>query len=206
MGVPYFSRSVREVGRFIRHISASFFTPRIYPVPNRLKRFYGSGDLHFITSSCYRRQPLLGTPERRDLFLTVLEQVRLRYEFVVLGYVVMPEHFHLLVSESQKGTPSTVVQALKLGFARRVLVRAAQEGVKNLPSHIWQKRFYDFNVWTEHKRIEKLSYIHGNPVKRGLVEEPEHWRWSSSRAYVYGEMGSVRVNEWQVLRMKVRVM
>jgi REP element-mobilizing transposase RayT len=73
----------------------------------KLKRYYGAGDLHFITCSCYRRQPWLGTPRRRDLFLTVLEQVRKRYQFVVLGYVVMPEHIHLLISEPQEKTPST---------------------------------------------------------------------------------------------------
>ena len=60
-----------------------------------LKRYYGAGDLHFITCSCYRRQPWLSTPRRRDLFLTVLEQVRRRYHFVVAGYVVMPEPIHL---------------------------------------------------------------------------------------------------------------
>ena len=89
----------------------------------KLKRYYGAGEQHFITCSCYRRQPLPGTARRRDLFLTVLEQVR-RYEFVVIGYVVMPEHFHLLISEPQEKTPSTVLQALKLGFARRVLAQA----------------------------------------------------------------------------------
>src|SRR5208337_4205252 len=52
-----------------------------------LRRYYGAGDLHFITCSCYQRQPLLGTPRRRDLFLTVLEQVRRRYQFVVAGYL-----------------------------------------------------------------------------------------------------------------------
>jgi putative transposase len=89
-----------------------------------LKRYYGAGNLHFITCSCYRRQPLLATPRRRNLLLTVLEQVRTRYEFVVAGYVVMPEHVHLLISEPQKKNPSTVMQALKLGFARRVLAQA----------------------------------------------------------------------------------
>jgi putative transposase len=69
---------------------------------NKPERFYGAGDLHFITCSCYRRQPLLGTPRRRDLFRTVLEQVRRRYQFVVVGYVVMPEHIHLLMSEPQE--------------------------------------------------------------------------------------------------------
>ena len=171
-----------------------------------LKRYYGAGDLRFITCSCYRRQPLLGTPRRRDLLLTALEQVRKRYEFVVAGYVVMPEHIHLLISE-----PSTVMQALRISFARRVLAQAKRRrnpSQANLfdhaPQHIWQKRFYDFNVWTENKRIEKLRYMHRNPVRRGLAASPELWRWSSFRAYFLGETGLVRVNEWEVLKMKIR--
>jgi putative transposase len=180
-------------------------------MPWGLKRYYGAGDLHFITCSCYRRQPLLGTGKRRDLFLKVLEQVRQRYQFVVIGYVVMPEHFHLLVSEPQERTPSTVMQALKLGFARRVLAqqrrgrsRAQAELFEHTTRHIWQARFYDFNVWTARKRVEKLRYMHRNPVKRGLVELPELWRWSSYRAYALGERGPVRVNEWPVLKLRIR--
>ena len=180
-------------------------------MPWNLTPYYGNGDLHFITCSCYRRQPLLGSARRRDLFLTVLEQVRQRYQFVVLGYVVMPEHFHLLISEPQERSPSTVMQALKLSFARRVLIQmrrcrnAAQpELFEHAPQHIWQKRFYDFNVWTERKRLEKLRYLHRNPVKRGLVELPEQWKWSSYHAYALGEAGAVKVNEWQVLKMKIR--
>ena len=69
-------------------------------MPRGLRRFSGSGDLHFITCSCYQRQPLLGTARRRDLFVRVLEQTRRRYCFVVLGFVVMPEHIHLLISET----------------------------------------------------------------------------------------------------------
>ena len=56
----------------------------------------------------------------------------------------------------------------------------------------------------QHKRVEKLRYIHRNPVRRGLVESPEQWRWSSYRDYAYGERGLVRVNDWTVLKMKVR--
>ena len=63
-------------------------------MPSNLKRYYGSGDLHFVTTSCYRRQPFLGTAHGRDTFLSVLERMRRRYRFVVLGYVVMPEHVH----------------------------------------------------------------------------------------------------------------
>lgn len=59
----------------------------------------------------------------------------------------------------------------------------------------WQARFYDFNVWTTKKRVEKLRYMHRNPVKRTLVSSPEQWRWSSYRSYLLNENGPVRVNE-----------
>jgi hypothetical protein len=67
-----------------------------------------------------------------------------------------------------------------------------------------QARFYDFNVWTERKRIEKLRYIHRNPVKRGLVAAPEHWRWSSFRWYLCGEVGPVRIIDTDILVVKIR--
>jgi REP element-mobilizing transposase RayT len=114
-------------------------------MPWGLKRYHGEGSLHFITWSCYQRQPFLGTSERRNLFLTVLEKMRQRYRFVWVGYVVMHEHVHLLVSEPQIANPSTVVQAVKLGFARRVL------NLNNVScdarQHVWLSRFYDFNLW-----------------------------------------------------------
>ena len=63
--------------------------------------------------------------------------------------------------------------------------------------HFWQARYYDFNVWTARKRVEKLRYIHRNPVKRGLVEKPEDWRWSSFRNHATGEEGVVEIeSEW----------
>jgi hypothetical protein len=85
-----------------------------------LHRFYGCNDLHFLTFSCYLRRPFLTNATRCDLFLKILDRVRRRYRFVVLGYVVMPEHVHLLVSEPQRETLSTAIQALKLGFVRGV--------------------------------------------------------------------------------------
>jgi putative transposase len=161
-------------------------------VPEDLKRYYGAGDLHFITCSCYRRRALLGTAERRDLFLDVLKQVRRRYEIVVVGYVVMPEHFHLLVTEREDGAPSAVMQILKQTVSRKIR-RSGDEP-------FWERRSYDFNVWTEAKRVEKLRYMHRNPVKRGLVAEPEDWAWSSFRHYRFGEVGRVQVDiGWKVI-------
>lgn len=89
-------------------------------MPDHPERFYGGSDLHFVTFSCYQRKPFLDKPVRRDLFLTTLERVRRSYRLVVLGYVVMPEHVHLLVSEPQRRNLSIAIQALKLGFVRRL--------------------------------------------------------------------------------------
>ncbi|MGZ4867859.1 MAG: REP-associated tyrosine transposase [Candidatus Angelobacter sp.] len=172
-------------------------------MPNRLHRYYGAGYLHFITTSCYQRRALLGGQQDRDLFLQVLERVRRRYRFDVVGYVVVPEHVHLLLSEPERGNPSIVMQALKQGFARSLLRKLRADprqgdldGAAALEKeHIWQHRFYDFVVFTEKKRIEKLRCMHRNPVKRGLVISPEQWRWSSCRFYLLDEAGTVRVNE-----------
>jgi putative transposase len=178
-------------------------------VTNHPRRYYGTDELHFITCSCYRRQAWLASPQRRDLFLTVFEEVRQRYGFVVVGYVVMPDHIHLLISEPEKGDPSRVMQAIKQGFSRRVLktvrkrgVAAQQELLAVGSEHVWQRRFYDFNVWTARKRIEKLRYMHRNPVARGLVQEPEQWAWSSHRSYAFEEVGVVLINQWGKARMK----
>jgi putative transposase len=178
-------------------------------MPWGLKRYYGTGALHFVTCSCYQRVQLLNTPERRDLLLTVIELMRVRYRFAVIGYVVMPEHVHLLISEPQIANPSTAMQAIKLGFVRRlsrVPHFSPQLGeVGTLTSnHFWMKRFYDFNVWSQQKESEKLHYMHQNPVERGLVANPEDWPWSSFRAYAYKEAGLVRINDWSRWEEKIK--
>ncbi|HEY1677748.1 MAG TPA: transposase [Candidatus Sulfotelmatobacter sp.] len=180
-------------------------------MPWGLKRYYGTGALHFITCSCYQRAQLLNTPERRDLLLKVIEQMRVRYRFAVVGYVVMPEHVHLLISEPQIANPSTVIQAIKLGFVRRYSqVRVphfspvlGEVGILT-SHHFWMKRFYDFNVWSQQKESEKLHYMHQNPVVRGLVARPEDWRWSSFRFYTCGETGLVRINDWSWWEEKIK--
>ena len=190
--------------RYMNHCSTA---KRVFAI--FLTLLLAAKELHFITCSCYHRQPWLASPQRRDLLLAVFEEVRQRYGYVVVGYVVMPEHIHLLISEPEKGDPSRVMQAIKQGFSRRVLkavrprrVAGQQELFALGAEHVWQRRFYDFNVWTERKRIEKLRYMHRNPVARGLVQEPEQWRWSSYRSYAFGEAGAVRINQWGKIKMK----
>jgi putative transposase len=160
----------------------------------RLRRRYGLGQLHFITCSCYRRAALLGTERARHLFLKILNEARERYDFALLGYVVMPEHIHLLISEPNVGNLSTLMQVLKQRVSRamhrrrRRRMRSEQkclwdEAPVRKYQPFWQRRFYDFNVWSAKKRNEKMNYMHFNPVKRGLVRHPKDWLWSSYGFY-----------------------
>ena len=158
-------------------------------MPWGLKRFQEARCLHFITFSCHNREPLLGTPEARDVFARMLEQVRRWYGFYVRGYVVMPEHVHLLISEPERARLSTALQMLKQNVAPELRL---PEG-----NPFWQARYYDFNVWSEGKRVEKLRYIHRNPVRRRLVQRPEDWKWSSFLHYATGVDGVVEIeSEW----------
>lgn len=150
-----------------------------------LVRYQQAGDLHFLTFSCYHRLPYLGTAGARDLFESALERVRRRYNFVVAGYVVMPEHVHLLVSEPRHGVLARAVQALKLSVS-----------VRRRERPFWQARYYDFNVHSEEKRVEKLRYLHRNPVVRGLCARPEEWAWSSFRHYATGTAGTVEIESY----------
>ncbi len=116
------------------------------------------------------------------MFCKILDETRVRREFRVTGYVVMPEHVHLLVSEPAQGTLAVAIQMLKQTISRRL-------GVKGEP--FWMSRYYDFNVYSAEKVGEKIDYMHFNPVKRGLVYEGIDWRWSSARAYAGLGMGPV---------------
>ena len=171
---------------------------------NPLRRYYGLGDLHFVTFSCYRCRPLLVTPRARDRFVKILDQVRSRFRFALIGYVVMPEHVHLLISEPKKANPSKALQVLKQKVSRELLQQRARssseevslEFVDSGPDglHFWQRRFYDFNVWSWGKVREKLEYMHANPVKRKLVEHPREWPWSSWSHYENGGAGLIAID------------
>ena len=145
-----------------------------------LERRQQEGDLHFVTFSCYHRLGYLDNPLSRAL--VALERVRYGFEIEVIGYVVMPEHVHLLLSEPSRELLAVGLQGLKISVGKRATQRP-----------FWQARYYDFNVYTEAKGFEKLDYIHRNPVKRGLVDKPEDWLWSSCRYYQTGVQGRVKI-------------
>jgi len=162
-------------------------------MPKGLVRYQQCECLHFLTFSCYRRQPLLDNSTACDVFERELEAVRIQYGFLVAGYVLMPEHVHLLVGEPHQSSLSVALQVLKQQTSRILRQRGSVQ--------FWQRRYYDFNVHSDEKRVEKLKYMHRNPVKRGLVEKPEDWPWSSFRHYATGHIGVVEIeSEWTAFR------
>jgi putative transposase len=175
-------------------------------VPRGLKRYQHAGDLHFITFSCYRRQPLLGAPQARRVFEQTLERVRRWYGFYVTGYVVMPEHVHLLVSAPERSSLAVAMQMLKqvvaqkLRFPRRGISLFGKPGITismfGRPRSAL--RSYGTCIAIRGPRpAPVLRWAGWKPVKRGLVEKPEDWAWSSFVHYVSGVEGTVEIeSEW----------
>ena len=165
-------------------------------MPKGLVRFQNCGVFHFITFSCYRREALLAQRSGYIIFEEALERVRQSHRFVVAGYVLMPEHVHLLVNEPQKGSLATVLQVLKQTTSKKLKRSEEQQ--------FWQRRYYDFNVWTDEKRIEKLRYMHLNPVRRSLTAKPEDWPWSSFGHYSTRIEGTVEVESFWTAHKRER--
>jgi putative transposase len=191
-------------------------------MPRGLQRLHESRQSHFVTFSCYHRQANFDSPEVYDLFLRGLEQMRQRFAMCIYGYVVMPEHVHLLVSEPgraiappvcghslQANLESSVPQvrgrslAANLGSLADAMHDLKLSFTKQLHSEtgfvgsFWQKRYYDRNVRDEREFVEKLRYLHRNPVQRGLVKAAADWKWSSSRHYALREVGMVEIeSQW----------
>jgi putative transposase len=106
-------------------------------MPWGLTRFHHSGQSHFVTFCCYHRRRLFTTDASRRIFESALERVRRSFRLQVYGYVVMPEHVHLLLSEPQRDTLADALKSFKQGVSRRLIGDA---------EHFWQKRYYDFNI------------------------------------------------------------
>ena len=162
-------------------------------------RTYNRGELQFITSSTSRRVPLFLSERFRRCFVQRLEEVRRELEFLLIGWVLMPEHFHLLIRPQPAESTPAILKGLKEVTAERILKTLRQNlghawcrkmlAQLRLPRtvhdesryRLWQRRFYPLNVYSEKKRLEKLTYMHNNPVKRRLVSTPGEWPWSSRR-------------------------
>lgn len=106
----------------------------------------------------------------------------------------MPEHAHFLLASPNHDEITKIVGSLKWYISLRLLKEFRNKGIDE--KSLWMPRFYDFNVITIEKFLEKLTYCHLNPVKRNLVESPEDWPYSSFRNYEFGDDSVFRVDRW----------
>jgi putative transposase len=163
------------------------------------RRVFEPGQLQFITTSTCRRTRIFTCQGFCRIFVETLRQVRRETGFLLIGWVLMPEHFHLLIKPEPAGDTVHFMRELKKRSAEQIiaalgrnqhqpscrglLARLRLPATVHSDSHhrLWQRRYVPFNVFTEKKRVEKINYMHNNPAKRGLVSSPDHWPWSSFR-------------------------
>jgi len=161
------------------------------------KRWNEPGHAHELTFSCFRRLPLLSRDRTRTWFVEAVDRARVRHEFDLWAYVIMPEHVHLLIHPRRgQYDISAVLKAIKWPVAiqsKRYLERRAPQWLSPLTDvqpngravvRFWQRGGgYDRNVRDDRALGAMIEYIHANPVRRGLVRQPGEWRWSSAAWY-----------------------
>lgn len=151
------------------------------------KPVLGRGELHFINCSTYRHLPKLGLEKHRDLLCQLLEQLRAKYRFKVVGYVVMPSGFEVLMSEPEMDTAETVILALRQRYQRRYNTSARSD------ESAWEKAISDKHVMGADRIVGCLSLMHQAPVKMALADHETDWEWSSARRYAGLPEGVVTV-------------
>ncbi len=184
-------------------------------MPTHLRRHDEPGDSHFWTISCLRRLAFFHDDGMKLVVVEGLRVLQQRYGACLIGYVIMPEHLHLLIYPHARGDDqpipiSTLLHAFKkhVGFHGKQRLRDVWRARGQLWSKplntwargdkreqsIWTVRGYDFNVRSDEKLREKLDYCHKNPLTRGLVERAEDWPWSSYRFYEFGDESVLKMD------------
>ncbi len=165
----------------------------------KLQRYNNTGSPRFVTFSCFHNYNILKTEVVKDLIVDNIGNLRQEYGFKLFGYVVMPNHVHLVMLPPDDLLLSRIIGHLKSVSARAILSFWRSQGLQLFEKlkvtrdgksryALWQRRYYDHNCRTRETTREKITYCHNNPVKKGLVEEPGDWRWSSYRWY-HGMVG-----------------
>ncbi len=185
-------------------------------MPSRLKRYDEPGHIHFWTISCHRQLDFFHHDDIKQIVIDALAQLKTKFGICLIGYVIMPDHVHVLMYPHAKGsdTPidiSILLRAFKqhVGYHGKSCLREYWRTHNQLWSPsltnwatnnehgkpVWKTRGFDFNIHKFSMLIEKLNYCHKNPITRGLVKRAENWPWSSFRYYEFGDR-SILPMDW----------
>ena len=161
----------------------------------KIKRLDMPGQAHYLTFSCFHNQQFLNKDRARRWFIEALENSRKKHHYDLWAWVIMPEHVHLMVLPGTESRISNLLKSIKLSVAKTAsswvkenapgflssMTDTQPDGTKTI--RFWQRGGgHDRNNCSVDELYEKINYIHKNPVRRGLVDHPGDWNWSSYRA------------------------
>ena len=146
------------------------------------RRYYIPGSAVFITQVVEGRKPAFANPEFLELLKQTFRNVKLLYPFTTLAHVFLPDHFHLILQQTNDINFSQIMHSLKPNFTK------AYKSIVGIPAQkttkFWQGRFWDHVIRDDKDLENHLHYIHFNPVKHGYVDNPGKWDHSSFRGWV----------------------
>ncbi len=151
--------------------------PPYYNIMSNIKRFYPENAAYFLTTVTQDRTLVFNDPKNCKILLVTLEYFKLILDYRLYGFCIMPDHLHIIIHPFGNYNFSYIMKMLKGSFARKINKISGKEG------KLWQRNFYDECITNSVKLIQKLEYIHNNPVKENLVNSPEEYPFSSYNHY-----------------------
>jgi putative transposase len=173
-----------------------------------LTHFHIEGHIYYITTVIYNRLPIFTCPSFIIPLIDSLNFYRHRQTFKLLGYVIMPDHIHLIIWPFGEGSVSDIMRDYKKFTSTRLIRQAEVEGItewitafqqageetSRSDNKVWQDSYWDENVYTERFLRQKLNYVHNNPLRAKLVEHPADYPYSSYRNYELGEEWLIEID------------
>jgi putative transposase len=166
----------------------------------RRRIFDKENHAYFVTFSCYRRRRLLDNDRAKGIVVHFLSAQLKNQKGICIGFVIMPDHVHAMIAFQETDYLSTFMSQWKRrssiqlkNFFKSVMNEYGKQ--IDLDEPMWQAKYYCFNVYSERKIREKLTYMHNNPVKSGLVDHPEDWRFGSARWYLLNKPVGVSITK-----------
>ena len=172
-------------------------------------KIYADQDMYFITSTAIEWTPLFINEELFQIILNSLKYCQQNKNLYIYGYVIMPNHFHAIISMDEPGKIPPTVRDLKRhtsqqisnylkGIAKKVSFAWIRPFIGQEINYVWQKGYHPEAIHSEKWFLQKLNYIHRNPVEKGFVERPEHWKYSSARNYILGDDSLFKLDTGQL--------
>ena len=178
---------------------------------SKYKRHNIPGHAHELTFSCFKRQPFLKSDKVKNYIIESIECASYEHDFSIIAYVIMPEHVHLMIYPSAElYSISKILKSIKQPVSKRVInqlresnsihLKRMETGLESPQYRFWQDGGgYDRNYFTNKDILIQINYIHNNPIRRGLVENPVEYEWSSAATWLSGVDGLLHVKKDMLL-------